>query len=74
MTQRDLDLAVAAATGEERSEIGRRGFSLVEPTNVNFDPEPDHLPAQVLDWDDERVGCPLPMVVDFDTFLKRRFA
>jgi len=74
MTQRDLEMAISAATGEERSEIRRRGFSVVDPADVDFDPEPDNLPAQVIDWDDERGGSPLPMVADFHTFLKPRYA
>ena len=50
MTQRDLDCAVASATGEDLFEIRRRGFSIVDP-GARFDPEPDLRPHQVLDWD-----------------------
>lgn len=50
--QADLDTAVAQATGEDLRTIRRRGFSLVDPDKVNFDPEPDLLPAQFIDWDE----------------------
>jgi len=51
-SQFELDHAVATATGEDRRTIRRRGFSLVDPHNANFDPEPDLLPPQYVDWDD----------------------
>lgn len=53
MTQHDLNSAVALATGESRSEIRRRGFSIADPHEVRFDPEPDQLIPQMIDWDDE---------------------
>ncbi len=52
MTQRQLNRFVAAATGEDVREIRRRGFSIVEPNNIDFDPEPNDLPPQVVDWDE----------------------
>jgi len=51
MTQRDLDSAVAVATGESLPEIRRRGFSIADPTEVHFDPEPSDVPPAWLDWD-----------------------
>lgn len=51
MTQRDLNSAVAVATGESVSEICRRGFGIAAPLDVNFDPEPSDVPPQWLDWD-----------------------
>lgn len=51
MTQRDLDRQVALATGESLCDIRQRGFSLADPLDVCFDPEPDDLPPQVVDWD-----------------------
>ena len=62
MTQFDLDSAVACATGESLCEIRRRGFSIADPTEVRFDPEPDQLVPQMIDWDDfERRGnIPIP--------------
>lgn len=51
MTQRELELAVAAATGEDIIEINQRGFNLVEPLLIDFDPEPNELPPQIVDWD-----------------------
>lgn len=74
MTQTDLDHAVACATGEDLSEIRRRGFSIANPQEVAFDPELDDLPAQVIDWDDYRFGRPIPVAGHVDTFLPRRSA
>ena len=51
MTQIEIDRHVAGATGETLREIRRRGFSLADPVDPAFDPEPsDH--ASVIDWDD----------------------
>ena len=52
MTQYELDSAVANATGDDVCEVRRFGFSLADPIHVNFDPEPDDLPPQVVDWDE----------------------
>jgi hypothetical protein len=51
MTQQDLDNAVASATGEDLHAIRKRGFSLADPLEVDFDPEPDNQPPQTVDWD-----------------------
>ena len=51
MTQQDLDNAVASATGEDLHAISNRGFSLADPLEVDFDPEPDNHPPQTVDWD-----------------------
>ena len=50
MTQAQLDRQVAAATGESRRTIGAFGFSLADPLEVRFDPEPADV-AKFLDWD-----------------------
>ena len=50
MTQAQLDRAVAAATGESRRTIGQLGFSLADPLQTQFDPEPSDV-ARFLDWD-----------------------
>lgn len=52
MTQQELDRAIARRTGESLRIIRRRGFSIVKPQIKNFDPEPDLLPAQFVDWDE----------------------
>lgn len=52
MTQNDIDCAVAFATGECLCEVQRRGFSIADPVEVNFDPEPDDLPPNIVDWDE----------------------
>lgn len=49
MSQREIDEAVAKATGESRAEIRSHGFSIADPLEVAFDPEP-RWPL-VLDWD-----------------------
>ena len=51
MTQNELNRAVARATGEAISEISRRGFSLADPVQANFDPEADYS-HRAIDWDD----------------------
>ena len=50
MTQAQLDRQVAVATGESRRMIGSLGFSLADPLEVHFDPEPADV-AKFLDWD-----------------------
>ncbi len=54
MQIKQLEREVAAVTGESVSEIRRRGFSLADPTDTSFDPEPS-----VIDWD-ELQGTELP--------------
>ena len=51
MTQREINRAVARATGEDLSEISRRGFSIADPAVIGFDPEPCEL-AESIDWDE----------------------
>ncbi len=50
MNQRELNRAVARATGEDLAEISRRGFSIADPAVIGFDPEPGEL-AETIDWD-----------------------
>lgn len=50
MTQHDIDTAVCLATGEELCEVQRLGFSLADPIDADFDPEPDCIP-RIIDWD-----------------------
>ena len=51
MKRRDLNSAVAAATGEDVREIRRRGFSMLNLRQRDFDPEPDNRTPQSVDWD-----------------------
>ena len=51
MTQYELDTAVAIVTGESPSVIRRRGFGIADPLEVHFDPEPNDVPPQYLDWE-----------------------
>lgn len=51
-------------TGENLREIRRLGFSIADPVEVRFDPEPDDLPPNVIDWDQmelERNDAMFPM-------------
>jgi hypothetical protein len=52
MYQKQLNQLVADATGEDLHEIRHRGFSLVDPFESNFDPEPDELSPNFVDWDE----------------------
>jgi hypothetical protein len=56
VTQNQLNCAVALATGEPLPEIRRRGFSLADPGDVYFDPEPLDRSPQTIDWDEVDVG------------------
>lgn len=49
MSQKDIDRAVARATGERLSVIHNRGFSIADLADINFDPEPRS--PLVFDWD-----------------------
>jgi hypothetical protein len=52
MTQAELNVAVATATGEPVSRIAEMGFSVADPAEVFFDPEPDDVAPQTIDWDE----------------------
>ncbi|MFO0871280.1 MAG: hypothetical protein U0935_20340 [Pirellulales bacterium] len=60
--QSDLDTAVATPRAKTCGRSARRGFSLVDPLNVNFDPEPDLLPPQFIDWDELDMSRNEPVV------------
>jgi hypothetical protein len=49
MGQHEIDEAVARATGETPGFIHHFGFSIADPLEVHFDPEPRR--PLVLDWD-----------------------
>jgi hypothetical protein len=49
MSQRELDEAVALATGESVATIHERGFSIADPFDVQYDPEARQ--PWVFDWD-----------------------
>lgn len=51
MNPNRLHRAVARATGETLREIRRRGFGPADPPEVDFDPEPNDVPPQTVDWD-----------------------
>lgn len=52
MTQQQLNREVANSLGEDIHEISRRGFSIADPAETYFDPEPDLLPPSMIDWDE----------------------
>jgi hypothetical protein len=49
MSQNELNEAVARVTGESVSLIRDHGFSIADPLDVNFDPEPRR--PMTFDWD-----------------------
>jgi hypothetical protein len=49
MSQLEIDEAVADATGEKLGLIQSLGFSIADPLDVAYDPEPRG--PLVLDWD-----------------------
>ena len=51
MQQEEINLAVAHTTGESLMEIERLGFTLADPTVVEYDPEPLTRWPLVIDWD-----------------------
>jgi hypothetical protein len=51
MTQREIDRAVAAQTGESVSEIRHLGFGIADPGMTEYDLEPCSRPPLVIDWD-----------------------
>jgi hypothetical protein len=51
MTQREIDRAVAASTGESLSEIRHLGFGIADPDLAEHDPEPSSRPPLMIDWD-----------------------
>ena len=50
MTQAKLNRAVARATGESLGTIRRYGFTVADPSQVEFDPEPCQG-MSIVDWD-----------------------
>ena len=81
MTQHHINKSVARATGEDLIAIERRGFSLADPLQVAFDPEPSGTrgcpelspraeppPVEEQPPSDERP----PLVVDWDQLALRR--
>ena len=50
MTQQQLNELVAHATGEDLEEIQRRGFSIADPAETNFDPELDDHRSWRMGW------------------------
>lgn len=52
MTQQQLDRLVAHATGEDLGEVRHRGFSIADPSCPLYDPEPDDVRPQQIDWDE----------------------
>ncbi len=51
MRQQRINQMVARATGEDLREIRRMGFTIADPTEVGFDPEPRQRRFRTIDWD-----------------------
>ncbi len=66
MNQREVNRAVAAATGETVSTIAELGFSLADPSMVTHDPEPCDADAsweaKTVDWDELDAERRVPIV------------
>ena len=67
MTQAELNRAVAKTTGETVSTIAEMGFSIADPSIVEYDPEPanlvDALEAKFIDWDRVDAERYVPLVL-----------
>ncbi len=65
MTQCQLNRAVARATGETIGTIHHMGFSVADPDDVCFDPEPSEVRAiedRIIDWDRHERHRNVPIV------------
>ena len=51
MRQERINQLVARATGENLREIRRMGFTIADPAEVRFDPEPKRQRIRTIDWD-----------------------
>ncbi|PQO28946.1 hypothetical protein [Blastopirellula marina] len=71
MTQNEIVSAVARVTGEDVSEIRRRGFSIVEPYSMKdeLDAENSSFPSQAIDWDGADLGQPSPIAAELDALF-----
>ncbi|WLD15105.1 hypothetical protein [Planctellipticum variicoloris] len=69
--QHDLDCAVASATGEDLATIRRLGFSSIDLTDDDFDPEPNLLPPQFIDWDEFDLSRKDPVVCQSVSAIRR---
>jgi hypothetical protein len=69
MKQSLLERAVASATGEAISTIRRRGFSILDPTDQDFDELPK---PRTVDWD--RLDALRPAYLPQRTRLRRQSA
>ena len=73
MTQQEIDSAVADVTGETLCDVRRIGFTIADPLEVNFDPEPDQLPPNIIDWDELELQRNIA-VFDQPAYPRRRAA
>ncbi len=51
MSPTRLDEAVARATGESLHVVRRRGFSIADPVDVDYDAESIDRPPRIVNWD-----------------------
>ena len=71
MTQQEIDDAVCVATGDCLCDVQRIGFGIADPLEVNFDPEPDDLPPNIVDWDEIELQRNIAVVDQPDSSLRR---
>ncbi len=65
MPQNQLNRAVARATGEDVGIIRHMGFSVADPEQARFDPEPSEIQAiedRMIDWDRQERLRNVPIV------------
>ena len=48
MIQTEIDRAVARVTGEDPRTISRRGFSIADPAQPDYDPEPGEVELEAM--------------------------
>ncbi|MEM9369312.1 MAG: hypothetical protein AAGD07_25305 [Planctomycetota bacterium] len=66
MNQKEINRAVALATGETVSAIKRLGFLIADPDQVFEDPSDPVHGGRVIDWDDFELASEAPDEQCFD--------
>jgi hypothetical protein len=62
MTQSELELAVAEATGEDVCDINQRGFSLIDGPIYDLERLHFDAPPRIVDWDSSILGATMTLV------------
>ncbi len=61
MTQSELELAVAEATGEDVCDISQRGFSLIGAATYDLERLHFDAPPRIVDWDSATPGSTMTL-------------